>query len=526
MQAVSHHLGATVEQLSLANPADLFWRLLRQRQQPWLLVIDNADDPQPVLAPHGHIADETGWLREPGSNGAIVITTRDGSPSLWGARASLHRVQELSGHDGGEVLLDLTGPLAGSRVEADALAERLGGLPLALQMAGSYLATVIATPVALREPSAPVTFKDYRATLDRDFARLFPSSTLPNASAQSGGNEVITQTWELSLTLLQQRGVAEARPLLRLLSCFEIAPVPYGLLLDVPTIAASPLFPGLSAAGLWRALTALDSLSLVTLSHDSTALEEVADNVTLHPVVRDINRAHADVTEGLDAYLPLVTQLLLRVMDIEAHDIADPAWWPVWQAVAPHAPSALHLLSPEADPPPEAIKMITWPATFGAYYYGAIGQYAQSEREICEVLAVETRLLGDEHVDTLTSRQALASLLHSRGQLDEAETELRVVLAARNAVQGEDHPHTLSTRYALAGLLRDRGQLEQAEAEFRAVLAARNAVQGEEHLHTLATRYALADLLRDRGDLDQAELDYRAVLAAETRLLGENHPST
>ncbi|WP_446211019.1 FxSxx-COOH system tetratricopeptide repeat protein [Micromonospora sp. IBSANI012] len=525
MQAVTHRLGATVEQLSQANPADLAWRLLRQHAQRWLLVIDNADDPQPVLAPNGQIADETGWLRPPGPDGAILITTRDGDPRTWGPQAALHWVPELSGRDGGQVLQDVAGPVAGSRAEADALAERLGGLPLALHLAGSYLATVTATPAAFREPGAPVTFTEYQATLDRDFGQLFPWSNPSSGSAQEAGNAVITHTWELSLALLQRRGIAEARPLLRLLSCFELAPIPYGLLLHVPTMAASPLFPGLSAARLWQALTALAGLSLVTLAQDTTTTaEEVADAVALHPVVRDTNRAHPDVAEHLDAYLPLVTQLLLRAMDIETQEPGDPAWWPIWQAVAPHAPSALHLLSPDADLPHEAREKISWPATYGAYYYRAVGRYAQADSDLREVLAAETRLLGEEHRDVLVTRHTLAGLLRDRGQLEQAEAEYRAVLAVRNRILGEEHPSTLATRHEVAVLLRDRGQLEQAEAECRAVLAARNRILGEEHPNTLTTRHNLAVLLHHRGQLEQAEAEYRAVLAARNRIQGERHP--
>ncbi|NJP35280.1 tetratricopeptide repeat protein [Micromonospora thermarum] len=526
MQAITHRLGATVEQLSQTNPADLVWRLLRQRTQRWLLVIDNADDPQPVLAPNAQVADETGWLRPAGPNGAVLITTRDGDPRTWGPQAVLHQVPELSGHDGGQVLLDYAGPAAGSRAEADALAERLGGLPLALQLAGSYLATVTMTPVAFREPTAPVTFSEYRAALDRDFGRLFLSSNPLNGSAQEVGSAVITQTWELSLALLERRGIAEARPLLRLLSCFEIGPIPYGLLLHVPRMAASPLFPGLNAGRLWQALTALASLSLVTLTQDPAAAEEAADILALHPVVRDTNRAHPDVAEHLDAYIPLVTQLLLQAMDIDNRDPDDPACWPVWQALAPHGPSALHLLPPNADLPHQATEKIGWPATYGAYYYIATGRYAQADSDIRRVLAVEARLLGEEHRDTLTTRDTLAGLLHLWGQLEQSEAEYRSVLAARTRILGEEHPDTLNTRHSLATVLRVRRQLGQAEAEYRSVLAASNRILGEEHPNTLSTRHSLAGVLHDRGHLGQAEAEYRSVLAASNRILGEEHPDT
>ncbi|MGC5312003.1 tetratricopeptide repeat protein, partial [Micromonospora zamorensis] len=71
--------------------------------------------------------------------------------------------------------------------------------------------------------------------------------------------------------------------------------------------------------------------------------------------------------------------------------------------------------------------------------------------------------------------------------------DYRAVLAAETRLLGENHPSTLTTRYALAGMLRERGELDQAELDYRTVLAAETRLLGENHPSTLTTRQALAN---------------------------------
>jgi tetratricopeptide (TPR) repeat protein len=84
--------------------------------------------------------------------------------------------------------------------------------------------------------------------------------------------------------------------------------------------------------------------------------------------------------------------------------------------------------------------------------------------------AYQSRLAeeGDEHPDTLTSRDNLASVLRDLGRLEEAETEHRTVLEISQRVLGAKHPTTLISRDNLATVLRDLGRLEEAETEHRA----------------------------------------------------------
>ncbi len=70
---------------------------------------------------------------------------------------------------------------------------------------------------------------------------------------------------ELSPDLLDARQLPEARHLLCLLATFADAAIPYELLLDPASLAASPLFAGITGSRLWQALRALDGVGLIDL---------------------------------------------------------------------------------------------------------------------------------------------------------------------------------------------------------------------------------------------------------------------
>ena len=116
-----------------------------------------------MLAPPGAaVADHTGWVR-PARNGVVVVTSRDGRASVGGSNTRIDRVGRLPTDDAAAMLLDLTGGHGGSNDDARLLAERLGGLPLALRLAGSYLAS---TARAAPWSGLVRDFEGYRGALD------------------------------------------------------------------------------------------------------------------------------------------------------------------------------------------------------------------------------------------------------------------------------------------------------------------------------------------------------------------------
>src|SRR5207249_9299749 len=84
-------------------------------------------------------ADGTGWLRADPA-GMVIVTTRVRDPHVWGTRVTLRELKPLDDEAGAEVLRDLAPEVTDpGGHEARELSRRLGGLPLALHLAGAYL---------------------------------------------------------------------------------------------------------------------------------------------------------------------------------------------------------------------------------------------------------------------------------------------------------------------------------------------------------------------------------------------------
>lgn len=136
LRAVAFAAGATPSDFHGApHPADVLWKRLEGLTVPWLLVLDNIDDPAVLAAEKSRTAEGNGWLREPAHpRGTVLVTSRDSRAERWGQWVHLTDVEPLSSEDGAVVLQDLARQ-AGDEAQARELAEHLGGLPLALDLA-------------------------------------------------------------------------------------------------------------------------------------------------------------------------------------------------------------------------------------------------------------------------------------------------------------------------------------------------------------------------------------------------------
>jgi len=520
MQALARRVGLSAEQACRGDVVDLVWQRLTDRRERWLLVFDNADDLGVLEHAGARLSDGTGWLRPLASSaGQVLVTSRHGRAAEWGAWCRLHRVGVLPAAAAGMVLIDHAGVGAGSVAEAEALAVRLGGLPLALQIAGRSLAEGRSVPEAFAGHGTLRNFAQYRAVLEEgQHALTFPSP-------EEDVSTVVGRTWGLSLELLERRGDGDARVLLALLACLADAPIPHELLLDPGTLAGSPLFPSISGRHVWRSLQALESVGLINLpgptAGDTTAGEPGV--LRMHSLVRDASQPRDGASDGVH-YLALAAALLKRAA-VEIGQPEDTALWGLWRLLAPHAFHVLNTVR-NTDEALEAVENAAYAASLAARYQGATGAYAQSETSQRKVLAARERVLGADHPDTLASRHSTAWTMGKQGRYAEAETEYRAVLTAREWVLGTEHPNTLDTRHQIARMVGGQGRYAEAEIEFRAVLAARTRVLGADDSNTLATRHSIAVAMGGQGRYPEAETEWRAVLAARTRVLGPEHPNT
>jgi tetratricopeptide (TPR) repeat protein len=571
MHAVAQLVHASADELSPGETAGVLWRRLNAWHKPWLLVVDNADDPS-VLdeTTDGELVDGRGWIRPSlNSSGLVLVTSRrGGDPAQWGNWIAPHPVKMLAPADGAQVLFDHTGGRGGTQADAEALAERLGGLSLALTLAGSYLAQSVSDPWP--EAAAITTFDAFRAALDEGRVDVLGSAADDDQSEERNSRALINGIWQLAVRLLESRGLPLAGPFMRLLSQFANAPVPYQLMLDRKTLVESPIFANLDHVQIRSLLKDTAHLDLVDLPPAAPTLVNSEPPVLhVHPLMRDASRRYQDEAHGDDAYLVLAARLLIKAASGESGDSTrDHRRWPIWQVLAPHAFHLLRALSrlPEVELPlvdqvghvvDLAARYLYWrglrsqakveskalnricldllgvehPRTLAARHGNAFllsenGEYSRARAELEAVLDLRCRILGGEHADTLATRHDLGHVLHECGDLVAAQTELEAVLAARRQAVGDEHPDVWATRNNLAAVFRGLGDLVAAQAELEAVVVNRRQAVGNEHPDVLTARNNLAAVLCERGDLVAAQTELEAVLAAQRRTLGDEHPST
>ncbi|GAM47962.1 hypothetical protein NS07_v2contig00062-0008 [Nocardia seriolae] len=522
MHALTVQLGAAGYLSEGGSPPDTLWRCLDDLLDRWLLVLDNVDDPQRVLAlPGARIGDGTGWLRPvEGGRGTVIVTTRDGDQAIWGDPLPpwlrLHRVGGLSAADGARVLAELAGD--DDAAGGAELSDRLGGLPLALMLVGRYLAETRRIPSRLGASALPRTYGEYRDTLRHSGYR-----TLVPEHGRGDERLVIGRSWRLSLDLLARRGVPQAGALLGTLACFGTEPIPYGELLLAETLSGTTLFGGITARGIWQALRALDDLGLITLHAPAESGERCSESLELHPLVRDMARHDAASSEPAVAYLETGTALLHAALR-NAHP-KSPEAWHKWRSLLSHATAPLELLTvlPTAT---AAVRAALELGGDAAQYLRASGLRDRAEATFSAVLRLSADRLADTDPLRLDIEHNFARLRYDQGRYAEAEQLYRTVLARRRARLGHRHPDTLVTQHYLARTLRRLREFEQARTLLEETFRIRLELLGARHPDTLTSRQGIADLLRAEGEVAQAETIYAEVLADRTEVLGPDHPAT
>ena len=143
-----------------------------------------------------------------------------------------------------------------------------------------------------------------------------------------------------------------------------------------------------------------------------------------------------------------------------------------------------------------------------------------------EVLADCARVLGPDHAHTLTSRNNLALAYQRAGRLDDAIAVFEEVVANRVRTLEPNHPHTLASRSNLAVAYHTVGRLNEAISLYEKVLADTLMCLGPEHPNTLTSRNNLALAYESAGRVDEAVTQYEELLADSASVLGPDHPDT
>lgn len=531
MLAVAADRGATEGELNAARnglraPADLVWERLGESERPWLLVLDNADDPE--------ILRDGGWLRA-SPRGTVLVTTRRAAVQWW-PHAELHHVGVLPREAAAQVLCDLA-PETGSMEEAAGIADRLGRLPLALTLAGGFLSHQVIDPWTMTKYGHHLDGQGHVDLIDRGATAL----------AREDSRHLITRTWQLSLDALAAQGVPESTALLRLLACYGPDPLPLALL-NSPQIAGA--VPQARAEVALRGLLDQSLTSVVDVGvrcvqthavllasvmagtpHEQAAQLTSTAALLLDSVVPAIpQRGPQDLRMSLLA--PHVLALLGRAIDMTvvsaALDVAvrlacalhrSGDYLSAWELASASAASTEPKLGPE-----HRLVLSAHARTGRALF--RLGRFEESEAVLRHVLEDRERLFGPDDPDTLDSYFGINHALQQLGRAAEGITLLRRATDGRERVLGKEHPLTLQSR---AHLLEYLPVVElAAEVDGPAVPLPQECALhlGPDHAVTLGSRLSYALALFRLGRFDAAVEDARQVAEDYESRHGPNYALT
>jgi tetratricopeptide (TPR) repeat protein len=460
--------------LDAGDPVALVHAMLAQRGD-WLLIFDNAPKPAAVR----------GFLPNAG-NGRVLVTSQD--PHWPGAQVL--EVPMLDEATAAAFLLTRTGAPSTQQAAARELAGKLGGLPLALEQAGAYIQAA-----SLNIPEYLSLFRQRSEDL---LARGDPA----------GYDKHVTTTWELALAQLDG-DVPAAAGLLRFASCCAADDIPLNLLMRPrPALAgefaaqvAPLLVPLLSdSLALKDAVAGLRRYSLISVPHNGL--------VSVHRLVQAITRAQLlpDLAADWQGAAAAVIDAALP------DNPGNPADWPVFAALLPHAQAAL---APTSD----GIFKI-------AAYLRAIGDYSAALVVQRQILDACRNDLGTEHPDTLTARASYATLTGEAGDAAAARDQHAELLRDRERVLGAEHHDTLSTRASLAYWIGEAGDAAAARDQYEQLLPVMTQVLGPKDPTTLTTRSNMARIIGHLRDAAAARDQYEQLLPVMTQVLGPKDPTT
>ncbi|MBW4616496.1 MAG: tetratricopeptide repeat protein [Desmonostoc vinosum HA7617-LM4] len=159
-----------------------------------------------------------------------------------------------------------------------------------------------------------------------------------------------------------------------------------------------------------------------------------------------------------------------------------------------------------------------------ALFYNSQGKYKEAEPLYQQALALRRRLLGEEHVDVATSLNHLALFYNSQGKYKEAEPLYQQALALRRRLLGEEHVDVATSLNNLALFYNSQGKHKEAEPLYQQALALRRRLLGEQHIDVATSLNNLGYLYEFQGRYKEAEPLYQQALQLRQRLLENEHP--
>ncbi|MEU0793591.1 FxSxx-COOH system tetratricopeptide repeat protein [Amycolatopsis sp. NPDC005961] len=478
----------------------------------WLIVFDAADEPE-FLRPFLPV----------GGPGRILVTARDAASGSFPAEPI--EVDRFSRAESVDLLRRRDGTV--TTADADALAEKLGDLPIALAQAAAWRA----------ETGMPVAA--YTRLLDEKMAELFTLSPRPTDYEIS-----VTAAWNVSFDGLSTRNPA-AHQLLQVCAFFAAEPISRSLFAGVRGVSIAPELDTAmrDPVLLDRALREINRCRLAKLDHRSGTL-------LLHRLAQQVLRA--TMTDENRARMQHGAHLLLGNLDPNNPEAA--LQWPQYQLVLPHLRHAELI---DCDDPwvrrlvLNLMKFLyfsgdhtgaltlseevvaAWTERYGAedpqtlaaaeqlgFVLWVLGRYEASSEVSRRTLRLYRRTFGPESEQALGAEVLVATGLKANGDFFAARDLNRQTYEKVRSLFGDDDPTALEAAHDLVVSLLLAGDYEQARWLSEDTYERRSEIFGYDNWETIGTLNIMIICRRELGDYSWARIEQERAVERVRGLFG------
>ncbi|HYF61865.1 MAG TPA: tetratricopeptide repeat protein [Herpetosiphonaceae bacterium] len=513
--------GVMISGSERANPTDQIAVVAASWKSalPRLLVFDNCEDVEILRT----------W-RPPTGGCRILVTSQH---AQWKTDLGVHEIAlPVLDPDDSVALLARRNLDLSAEPALAAIAEELGHLPLALHLAGTFLA----------DYRARISPADYLADL-RAAVLDHPSLTTARHSPTNHERDV-ARTMAFSYDRLDPASPVDAHARSILLHLAFLKPgelVPRALLDAIPG----------PDAGQRRyldedALRRLRDLGLVELAADGMVrahrlvvafIRSIADPAAMQPAVEKLLIAAISqpvedddtvAVAPLVSHMTYVTDSALQRADGQAATLGNIAAESLllmgnYSQARSYAEQSFTICQKvfNADSLEVAQSMYVF-----ANVLNDLGEYPQAQQLFEQALHIRESVLGSNHIETAYSLNNLATLFIRLGSYEAARPLLERSLAIREANHGLDDPKTTLSLNNLAVLFIKLGNYGSARLLLERVLATREATLGPNHPNTAISLSNLASLLSSIGNYAAAQPLLERALTIREATFGPNHPET
>ncbi len=158
--------------------------------------------------------------------------------------------------------------------------------------------------------------------------------------------------------------------------------------------------------------------------------------------------------------------------------------------------------------------------------YENLGLYSDANKLVTQALAIQARILGSSHEDTLFSEQVLAIIELRLGKTKQAELRAQELISKRVKANGADHHDTMMARQLLAVLVGEQGRYDEARAMLDPIANALRSEFGERDQGFMGALENLGRYETRAGHEEQGLRHLREAFQLKSDVLGANSPLT